>query len=107
MLELIMSLSLTSPVLTHYASIPKIYHCQGKDTSPSLAWSGLPSGTKSVALVVEDPDAPDPAAPKRTWVHWVVYNIPPETSELREAVEGPKLPGGTREGKNDWDRIGY
>jgi len=102
-----MALSLTSPVFPHNGSIPKIYTCQGKDISPSLSWSGLPNGTKSVALVIEDPDAPDPAAPKRTWVHWVVYNIPPETMELKENVEGSKLPNGTREGKNDWDRIGY
>ena len=107
MLELIMALSLSSPVFTHNGSIPKIYTCQGKDISPALSWNGLPSGTKSVALIVDDPDAPDPAAPKRTWVHWVVYNIPPETTELKEAVEGTKLPSGTREGKNDWDRIGY
>jgi len=107
MLELIMAISLTSPVFTSDGAIPKIYTCQGKDISPALEWSGLPNGTKSVALIVDDPDAPDPAAPKRTWVHWVVYNIPPDASELREAVEGAKLPSGTREGKNDWDRIGY
>ena len=102
-----MALSLTSPVFTNNGAIPKIYTCQGKDISPALAWSGLPNGTKSVALIVDDPDAPDPAAPKRVWVHWVVYNIPPDATGLKEAVEGSKLPNGAREGKNDWDRIGY
>ena len=104
MLEYIMSLALTSPVFTHNGTNPKVYTCQGKDMSPALAWSGLPSGTKSVALIVDDPDVPDPAAPKREWVHWVLYNIPPATTGLAEAA---KLPAGAREGKNDWDRLGY
>jgi Raf kinase inhibitor-like YbhB/YbcL family protein len=107
MLEMVMAISLTSPVFTHKGAIPKLYTCQGRDISPALAWSGLPNGTKSVALIVDDPDAPDPAAPKRVWVHWVVYNIPPDATGLKEAVEGSKLPSGAREGKNDWDRIGY
>ena len=77
MLEYIMALSLSSPVFTHDGPIPKLYTCQGKDVSPRLNWSELPNGTKSVALIVDDPDAPDPAAPKRVWVHWVLYNIPP------------------------------
>ena len=104
MLEYIMALALTSPVFTHNGTIPKVYTCQGKDMSPALAWSGLPSGTKSVALIVDDPDVPDPAAPKREWVHWVLYNIPPATTGLPESA---KLPAGAREGKNDWDRLGY
>ncbi len=102
-----MALSLTSPVFAHNGSIPKLYTCQGKDISPALAWSGLPVGTRSLALVVDDPDAPDPAAPKRVWVHWVLYNIPATVSELKEAVAPAALPAGTREGKNDWDRTGY
>jgi Raf kinase inhibitor-like YbhB/YbcL family protein len=107
MLELIMAISLTSPVFRHNGSIPKLYTCQGKDISPALSWSGLPNGTQSVALIVDDPDAPDPAAPKRVWVHWVLYNIPPGATGLKEAIQAAKLPPGTREGKNDWDRIGY
>jgi Raf kinase inhibitor-like YbhB/YbcL family protein len=107
MLELMMMISLTSPVFSPNGTIPKLFTCQGKDVSPALHWSGLPEGTKSVALIVDDPDAPDPAAPKRTWVHWVVYNLPPDTTELPENVGTPKLPPGTREGKNDWNRIGY
>ena len=63
MLELLMALSLTSPVFTHQGAIPKNYTCQGKDISPALKWSGLPDGTKSLALIIDDPDAPDPEAP--------------------------------------------
>jgi hypothetical protein len=107
MLEFIMALAITSPVFAHNGAIPKVYTCQGKDVSPALAWSGLPDGTKSLALIVDDPDAPDPAAPKRVWVHWVLYNIPPDATGLAEAVAANKLPAGTREGKNDWDRLGY
>src|SRR6185295_11127336 len=107
MLELIMAISLTSPVFTHKGAIPRNYTCQGKDISPALKWSGLPNGTKSIALIVDDPDAPDPAAPKRTWVHWVLYNIPPDATSLPEGVTATTLPAGAREGKNDWERTGY
>jgi hypothetical protein len=72
-----------------------------------LAWSGIPDGTKSLALIVDDPDAPDPVAPKMTWVHWVLYDIPSTTSGLPEAVASPGLPAGTLQGKNDWRRAGY
>jgi Raf kinase inhibitor-like YbhB/YbcL family protein len=107
MLELIMAISLTSPVFAHKGAIPRNYTCQGKDISPALKWSGLPNGTKSIALIVDDPDAPDPAAPKRTWVHWVLYNIPPDATSLPEGVTATTLPAGAREGKNDWERTGY
>jgi Raf kinase inhibitor-like YbhB/YbcL family protein len=107
MLEFVMAIALSSPVFAHNGPIPKLYTCQGKDISPALTWSGLPSGTKSVALIVDDPDAPDPAAPKRVWVHWVVYNIPAAATGLPEAVSATALPAGTRQGKNDWDRTGY
>lgn len=102
-----MALSLTSPVFKHNGPIPKNYTCQGKDVSPALDWEGLPDGTKSIALIVDDPDAPDPAAPKRVWVHWVLYNIPPSAKGLPEAVNTSALPAGTRQGRNDWDRTGY
>lgn len=102
-----MSLALTSPAFSHNGQIPKQYTCQGDDVSPALAWDDLPEGTKSLALIVDDPDAPDPAAPKTTWVHWVLYNIPPGASGLRKAIEPTDLPRGTREGKNDWKRTGY
>ena len=107
MLELIMAISLTSPVFSHNGAIPKNYTCQGKDISPALKWSGLPNGTKSIALIVDDPDAPDPAAPKRVWVHWVLYNMPAGTTGLPEAVSATSLPPGTRPGNNDWNRTGY
>jgi hypothetical protein len=107
MLEFIMSLALTSPAFSHNGQIPKQYTCQGDDVSPALAWDDLPEGTKSLALIVDDPDAPDPAAPQRTWVHWVLYNIPPGASGLKQAIEPTALPPGTREGKNDWKRTGY
>ena len=102
-----MALALTSPAFGHNGAIPKLYTCQGKDISPALAWSGLPEGAKSLALIVDDPDAPDPAAPKMTWVHWVLYNIPPSASGLAQAVAPAALPPGTREGTNDWKRTGY
>lgn len=107
MLEVIMALSLSSPAFEHNGAIPKLYTCQGKDTSPAINWTGLPDGTKSIVLIVDDPDAPDPAAPKRTWVHWVLYNIPPTASGLPEGVNATGLPSGTRQGRNDWDRTGY
>ena len=102
-----MALALTSPVFTHSGPIPKLYTCQGKDISPALAWSGLPAGAKSLALIVDDPDAPDPAAPKMTWVHWVLYNIPVSATGLAEAVAPTALPTGTREGVSDFKRTGY
>jgi Raf kinase inhibitor-like YbhB/YbcL family protein len=102
-----MPLTLTSPAFANGHEIPSDYTCEGADISPALAWSGAPAGTKSLALVVDDPDAPDPAAPKMTWVHWVLYNIPPSATGLAEAIEPQGLPAGTREGKNDWKRTGY
>jgi hypothetical protein len=107
MLELVMALALTSPAFAHNGPIPKLYTCQGKDISPALAWSGLPAKTKSLVLIVDDPDAPDPAKPKMIWVHWVLYNIPPSATGLSEAIAPAALPAGTREGMNDWNRTGY
>ncbi|MGQ0384445.1 MAG: YbhB/YbcL family Raf kinase inhibitor-like protein [Gammaproteobacteria bacterium] len=102
-----MTLSITSNAFAHNASIPRLYTCQGKDISPALAWTGLPAGTKSLALIVDDPDAPDPKAPKMTWVHWVLYNIPPSAAGLPDAIPPARLPAGTKEGTNDWKRTGY
>lgn len=100
-----MPLTLTSRAFAHQAEIPAKYTCEGSDVSPPLAWSDAPAGTRSFVLIVDDPDAPDPAAPKMTYVHWVLYNIPPEASGLAEAVR--TLPPGTLEGTNDWHRTGY
>ena len=100
-----MSLVLTSPAFAPGGEIPVLHTCEGKDVSPALEWSGLPAGAKSLALIVDDPDAPDPKAPKMTWVHWVLYDIPPTATGLPAAVKG--LPAGTRSGLNDWRRTGY
>ncbi|HEX6829315.1 MAG TPA: YbhB/YbcL family Raf kinase inhibitor-like protein, partial [Burkholderiales bacterium] len=102
-----MALTLTSGAFLHQGEIPRRYTCDGDDDSPPLAWSGMPPGTRSLALVVDDPDAPDPKAPKMTWVHWVLYNMPPDAAGLREAVDASELPKGTLEGCNDWGRTGY
>ena len=102
-----MALTLSSTSFTHQGEIPSLYTCEGKDISPPLAWSGAPEKTKSFALIMDDPDAPDPKAPKRVYVHWVLYNLPASASGLAEAVQPAKLPAGTEEGKNDWGRTGY
>jgi Raf kinase inhibitor-like YbhB/YbcL family protein len=102
-----MSLVLTSFAFDAGAEIPSLYTCEGRDVSPPLSWSGVPAGAKSLVLIVDDPDAPDPKAPKMTWVHWVLYNVPPTTRELPEAASARDLPPGTREGLNDWKRTGY
>lgn len=102
-----MPLMLSSPDFTHEGDIPARFTCEGDDVSPALHWSGAPAGTRSLALVVDDPDAPDPAAPRRVWVHWLLYNIPPSVTELAAAVPGRMLPGQTLVGKNDWGRAAY
>jgi len=102
-----MSLTITSAAFAPDGPIPSLYTCEGQDASPPLEWRGAPVGTRSFALVVDDPDAPDPAAPRMTWVHWVLYNLDPAAAGLPEAVEASALPAGTREGVNDWGRTGY
>jgi Raf kinase inhibitor-like YbhB/YbcL family protein len=97
-----MALTLSSPAFTAGGSIPEKYTCDGANVSPPLSWSGLPPGTKSLALIVDDPDAPDPAAPRQTWVHWVVYDIPPEVAGLPEGGGA-----GARTGTNDWKEARY
>ena len=102
-----MTLSIQSKIFRHDEMIPADYTCDGRNISPPLAWSGIPPAAKSLALIVDDPDAPDPAAPKMTWVHWVLYNIPVATQGLAENIAAASLPAGTREGLNDWGRQGY
>ena len=102
-----MALSITSSAFDHEAGIPARYTCDGDDVSPPLTFAGVPEGAKSLALIVDDPDAPDPAAPTMTWVHWVLYNLPPDCDGLAEAMSADALPAGTLEGTNDWDRTGY
>lgn len=102
------SMKFESPAFFHQAVIPAVYTCDGSNMSPPLRWSGLPSGTKSLVLMVDDPDAPDPKAPAMTWVHWLLYNLPPESDGLPEGVAAGKgLPQGTLEGLNDWKATGY
>jgi len=100
-------MNLTSPSFESQGEIPKKFTCDGQDISPALAWSGVPERTKSLALIVDDPDAPDPKKPKMTWVHWVLYNIPAEVGSLPEGVKEKDLPKGTLQGLNDWKRTGY
>ncbi len=102
-----MSLVLTSSAFSDGGSIPEEYTCEGEDLSPPLAWSGLPEDTRSLALIVDDPDAPDPAAPRMTWVHWVLYNIPPTVTGLGRGADAGSLPADARSGTNDWGRTGY
>ena len=102
-----MTLRITSPVFTADGDIPKKYTCQGEDIAPPLHWEGVPDHAKSLVLIVDDPDAPDPAAPRMTWVHWLLYNIPPDVSGLPERATASDLPPGTLEGVNDWQRTGY
>jgi Raf kinase inhibitor-like YbhB/YbcL family protein len=99
-----MALTLSSPNFTHQGEIPSRFTCEGDDVSPALSWSGVPPPAKSLALVVDDPDAPDPKAPKTTWVHWVLYDLPPTLTGLPEATK--TAPAGAREGRNDWKRTG-
>ncbi|HVP60309.1 MAG TPA: YbhB/YbcL family Raf kinase inhibitor-like protein [Myxococcaceae bacterium] len=99
-------MQISSPSFTHQGSIPAKYTCEGADTSPPLAWSGVPPSAKSLALIVDDPDAPDPSAPKMTWVHWVVYDLAPPTTSLGEGASR-SLPQGARDGLNDWKKPGY
>jgi hypothetical protein len=87
--------------------MPSQYTCEGADTSPPLAWDGVPDGTKSLALIIDDPDAPDPKAPKRVWVHWVLYNIPPDASGLAENADKAGLPPGTARGIADSRKAKY
>jgi Raf kinase inhibitor-like YbhB/YbcL family protein len=100
-----MTLKLTSTAFADGGEIPSKYTCEGQDVSPPLAWSGVPANAKSLVLIVDDPDAPDPAAPRMTWVHWVLYNIPASAGALPEGAKS--LPAGALHGVNDWKRTGY
>jgi Raf kinase inhibitor-like YbhB/YbcL family protein len=102
-----MSMTINSPSFMPDRLIPERHTCDGLDISPPLAWSGVPAGAKSLALIVDDPDAPDPAAPRTTWVHWILYNIPPDVGGLAEGVAAKALPPETLQGINDWHRVGY
>lgn len=102
-----MSFQITSPAFAENGDIPNTHTCEGRDLSPPLSWSGAPAGTKSLALIVDDPDAPDPRAPKMTWVHWVLYDLPADARTLPEGTVPKSLPHGTHEGLNDWKQTGW
>ena len=105
--EATVPLTLSSPAFQQLGAIPRRHTCDGEDVSPPLAWSGAPPGTRSLALVVDDPDAPDPTAPKLVWVHWILYDLPTSATSLAEGLTAAPLPPGTREGLNDWKQPGW
>ena len=102
-----MALTLTSSAFKAGDKIPSKYTCQGDDISPPLAFGDIPGGTKSLAFILDDPDAPDPKAPKRVWVHWLLYNLPPDSNGLPEDASRSGLPKGTVTGRNDRGETAY
>jgi Raf kinase inhibitor-like YbhB/YbcL family protein len=99
--------TLTSTAFRDGGAIPARLTCEGEDLSPPLAWHGMPAGTKSIALIVDDPDAPDPKAPKRVWTHWLLFNLSPEETQLPEDADRAGLPSGTARGVNDFGDAAY
>jgi Raf kinase inhibitor-like YbhB/YbcL family protein len=99
--------SLHSSAFPTDGPIPPRYTCDGEDLSPPLAWSDAPAGTVTFALIVDDPDAPDPAAPKRLWVHWILYNVPAACAALEEGAGNRAPPAGARQVLTDANTLGY
>ncbi|MCS5711262.1 YbhB/YbcL family Raf kinase inhibitor-like protein [Candidatus Berkiella aquae] len=93
-----------SPVFKHNEPIPTKYTCEGDDISPPLSWEDIPNEAKSLVLIVDDPDAPDPAAPKLTWVHWILYNLDPKSKGLNEHTS---IPHGASPGLTNWNKTSY
>lgn len=105
---LMLTFLIASQAFPPQGAIPAKYTCDGQDVSPAISWSDLPEKTKSLALIVDDPDARDPDDPKmNNYTHWVLYNIPPEALSLPENVKNTELPKGTQIGKNDWGNMRY
>jgi Raf kinase inhibitor-like YbhB/YbcL family protein len=102
-----MMFAMRSTAFSEHGSIPRTFTAEGEDMSPPLEWADAPAGTRSFALIVDDPDAPDPEAPQRTWVHWVLYNIPAAVHGLKADADRQGLPAGASQGRNDWQRTGY
>jgi len=100
-----MTFIITSPAFNDRGTIPSLYTCEGRDISPPLEWTDIPAKTRSLALIVDDPDAPDPAHPKVTWVHWVVFNLPPDLAGLPEGIS--QLPSGAETARNGWNQDAY
>ncbi len=101
-----MPMTIHSPSFTNNHAMPSRYTCDGANVSPPLTWDEAPAGTKSFALIVDDPDAPDPAEPKMTYVHWVLYNLPASATGLPEGAANA-VPTGAQQGVNDWHHTGY
>ena len=102
-----MTLTIESSVFQNGGAIPRRYTCDAEDLSPPLRWTGAPDKTRAFALIVDDPDAPDPAAPKRVYVHWVLYDLPTSVTSIDEDGEARAVKARARQGKNDWSRTGY
>ncbi len=102
-----MALTLTSSAFKAGDKIPSKYTCEGDDISPPLGFGDVPEGAKSLAFILDDPDAPDPKAPQRVWVHWLLYNLPPDTKGLPENASRSGLPKGTVTGQNDRGETAY
>jgi len=102
-----MTFNLSSSVFEASASVPTKYTCEGANISPPLAWSGAPASTRSFALIVEDPDAPDPAKPTRVVSHWVVYDIPASATSLSENASRKGMPAGSAQGRNEGNKQVY
>lgn len=100
-------MKIESPSFKHESEIPASYTCDSRNISPPINWKEIPAGAKSLVLIVDDPDAPDPAAPKMRWVHWLLYNIPVHIKGLAEGIPISSLPEGTLQGLNDWHKTGY
>lgn len=100
-------LSLRTSAFAAGGPIPQRFTCDGAGVSPPLSWSGVPREARSLVLLVEDPDAPDPRAPRTIWTHWLLYDLPPAATRLPENVKPSELPAGTRQGLNGWRREGY
>ena len=98
-----MAFQITTTAFRDGSSIPKRFTCDGPDVSPALSWGDPPAGTRSLAIIADDPDAP-----AGTWVHWVLYDLPAETRKLPEGVaKDRELPNGALQGRNDFGKIGY
>ncbi len=98
--DILKPFTLSSSAFIHETDIQSQYTCEGKDVSPSLKWENPPAGTKSYVLIMDDPDAPG-----KTWVHWILFNIPASILALEENIKN--LPSGTKEGQNSWEKTGY
>jgi Raf kinase inhibitor-like YbhB/YbcL family protein len=102
-----MALTIRSPAFADGGEIPSKYTADGPDLSPPLAFAGIPTGARSLALIVDDPDAPDPRAPRMVFVHWVLFDLPPDTTGLPEGVAPKALPAGTRAGLTDYRKASW